>query len=82
MTSGTGEDAGADPKESRMTMTRTITVTDHEVLVRTVEVIDEAPVQEPFTAITGGPATAAYTAAAGALVLVVAFMPAITALFH
>lgn len=64
-----------------MAYTRTVTVVDHEVFVRTVEVPDEIPA-EPFTAITGGRATAAFTAAGGLLVVALALMPAITALFH
>ncbi|GAA4679220.1 hypothetical protein [Frondihabitans cladoniiphilus] len=63
-----------------MTMTRTVTVHDHEVTVRTVEVPDEKP--EAFTAITGGRRTAACTAAVGVLVVVVAVMPVAVNLFH
>jgi hypothetical protein len=65
-----------------MTTTRTITVRDHEVFVRTVTVPDEGPSDAPFTAITGGHRTAAWTAAAALLVGVAAFMPSIVALFH
>ncbi|ARC58148.1 hypothetical protein AS850_13775 [Frondihabitans sp. 762G35] len=64
-----------------MTTTRTITVHDHEVSVRTVVVPDE-PKAAPYTAITGGRRTAAWTVAVGALVVAVALMPALTALFH
>lgn len=63
-----------------MSITRTITVHDHEVTVRTVETPDEA--SEPFTAITGGRRTAAFTAAAGLFVVVLAVMPAVVQLFH
>lgn len=65
-----------------MTTTRTITVRDHEVFVRTVTVPDEAPAEAPFIAITGGHRTAAWTAAGVLLVAAVAFMPSIVALFH
>ncbi|GAA4267234.1 hypothetical protein [Frondihabitans peucedani] len=63
-----------------MSITRTITVRDHEVTVRTVEEPDAHA--EPFTAITGGRRTAAVTAVAGVLVVVVAVMPAVVQLFH
>ncbi|KQQ28737.1 MULTISPECIES: hypothetical protein [unclassified Frondihabitans] len=64
-----------------MSFTRTVTVIDHEVVVRTVEVPDEAPAQT-FTAITGGRRTAAFTAAGGLFVIALALMPAVTAAFH
>jgi len=63
-----------------MSVTRTITVHDHEVTVRTVEVPDEKV--ESFTAVTGGRRTAAFTAAAGLLLVAVALMPAFVGLFH
>jgi hypothetical protein len=63
-----------------MSVTRTVTVHDHEVTVRTVEVPEEKA--EAFTAITGGRRTAALTAAVGLLVVVVALMPAFVGLFH
>ncbi|AMM19121.1 hypothetical protein AX769_01945 [Frondihabitans sp. PAMC 28766] len=65
-----------------MTITRTVTVRDHEVYVRTIEVPDETPATEPFTAITGGRRTAALTAAGGVLVVVLALMPEIVRIFH
>jgi hypothetical protein len=66
-----------------MSTTRTITVRDHEVYVRTIEVPDEKPAKRaPYTAITGGHRTAVWTAAAGILVLVVALMPTFVGLFH
>jgi hypothetical protein len=63
-----------------MSISRTVTVHDHEVTVRTVEVPDEKA--EPFTGITGGRRTAAGTAALGVFVVVLAVMPAIVNLFH
>jgi hypothetical protein len=63
-----------------MSITRTVTVHDHEVTVRTVEVPDDD--HQPFTAITGGRRVAAFTAAAGALVVAIAVMPAVVQLFH
>ncbi|BDZ48089.1 hypothetical protein GCM10025867_03300 [Frondihabitans sucicola] len=63
-----------------MSLTRTVTVHDHEVTVRTVEVPDEKT--ESFTAITGGRRTAALTAAAGVFVVVLALMPEVVRLFH
>lgn len=65
-----------------MTTTRTVTVRDHEVFVRTVEVPDETPASEPFTAITGGRRAAAFTAAGGIFVIVLALMPVIVSIFH
>ncbi|RKR76198.1 hypothetical protein [Frondihabitans australicus] len=65
-----------------MSITRTITVRDHEVTVRTVEVPDEAPAREPFTAITGGRRTAAWTAAVALFVAAVALMPTVVAAFR
>ena len=67
-----------------MATTRTITVHDHEVFVRVVEVPDEisSVPAVPFTAITGGSRTMAYTAALGVLTLAVALMPTIVGLFH
>ena len=64
-----------------MSFTRTVTVIDHEVYVRTVEVPDESPT-EAFTAITGGRRTAAFTAAAGLFVVALALMPVLTAVLH
>ncbi|MCU1527042.1 MAG: hypothetical protein JWP75_805 [Frondihabitans sp.] len=64
-----------------MTTTRTVTVHDHEVFVRTIEVPDEVS-QASFSEITGGRRTAAITASVGILVVVVALMPTITNFFH
>lgn len=66
-----------------MTTTRTITVRDHEVSVRTVTVTDEVSAGiEPFTAITGGRRTAAFTAAGGLFVVALALMPLLVNVFH
>jgi hypothetical protein len=64
-----------------MATTRTVTVHDHEVFVRVIEEPEETS-HARFRGITGGRRTAALTAAAGILVVVVAFMPTITGFFH